>query len=144
MEPGRGRFLTLISVFFSIVVMGFLMAYGLYWASLNKSDRTVVSEAPSGQLPSENLYPESSSVDQIRRIRFSISRKLVGREPERFRMVFNELERAASENRIDKDRLANFASLLKNHLQDGRIDEDEIYELLDALELSIIPPLEAS
>jgi len=60
-------------------------------------------------------------------------------ETERFRRVFDSLEIAEAEGRIDKSRFDLIPEILKMVLRDGQIDYDEHELLLDNLEATILP-----
>lgn len=145
-EEKRGKLGLILAILFSLAVVSIIALYGVYWAALNKEDIETVKTSGGvgttgvGKFEMEpEVRPTGTTESGVRRLRSLLLSRLPEGETVRFTRVFDELEIAAREGRIDKTRFDAFPDILKIALADGEIDFDEHEILLDNLEASIIP-----
>ncbi len=145
-EEKRGKLGLILAMLFSLFFLSIIGLYGVYWSALNKENigqardsNEDIIDSTRDVLADTGLYVEENTESGVKRLRSLLLSRLPSRtEPERFTRVFNRLERAEDENRIDRDRFELFPEILKMALSDGEIDYEELELLLDNLELSII------
>ncbi|GEM_PF-2124639 len=145
----RRRSGVLLAVLLVIIVIALLAAYSLYWITLHK-DKVEKKDLYLRENEGDGLeeprvpttlgqqIPETELVLSIRKLRSTLLTKFSKGETYRFTTVFNKLELAASENRIDQTRLQKLPEMLRLVLEDGEIQPDEMETILDALEWAII------
>ena len=134
------------TVFFAIVVLGIIAAfsvywstiYSVYWAAVTKEadkngNKSVTEDTLSGEYDGMN-----DMVSGVRRLRSLLLSRFPEGETKRFNIVFNDLEWAARNNRIDREKFARLPGLLRTALADGEIDFRENEFILDNIEASII------
>jgi len=144
---GRGKFGILAVFLFGICAMVIMGLYATYWISAKKNRKS----EPVGQIQKDTITvyvpepePETPEPDDLAngiiKIRSLLLSRLIDGETPRFHDVFDRLEVAAKDNRIDRNRMALFPEILKMALIDNEIDSEELDLLLDNLESSIISP----
>jgi len=147
-DTRRGRIVILASLLSAIVFFLLVATYSMYYATLNKKgDLLSDSLAINDDSTIRSNYPTVDNQNQdivitIRKIKEALAQKYQGPEPPRFNQVFSELEIALIENRIFKGEIERLPEILKRYLQDGKLTEGELENILDFLELSIIPKQE--
>jgi len=140
----RGKLGLLLVVLFSLAVVSMLAIYGMYWAVSNNdmvSERDAVDTVVQVRRADGDDFAATavSSESEVKRLRSLLLSRLPEGETERFQVVFNELEIAEREGRIDKYRFELIPDILKISMADGRIDFNEHELILDNLEKTIIP-----
>ncbi|RKZ30432.1 hypothetical protein DRQ36_05505 [bacterium] len=142
-QPGRGRILTLAAMLVMLVLFALVGAYVVYWYALPEegvnSARNIPDEEPAENRIEDGYSEKNDLLTGVQRLRAALLSKLPEGETSRFTLVFNRLETAAVENRIDHERFRQLPTILRNALDDGKIVDDELGTILDFLELSIIP-----
>jgi len=131
---GQGRLPTLASIIVSLAILALIAAYGIYFLSFHKNDIEV------GGMGGSNISSRQSqsNVQDIRDLRVVLLERTKGEESSRFKSVFYRLEVAATEGKIDYKALQQLPNYIEAYLSDGIISEDEMTEILDELESSII------
>lgn len=140
----RGKLGLLLVVLFSLAIVSMLAIYGMYWAVSNNdmvsqrdSADTVVQVRRAGG--DDFAATAVTSESGVKRLRSLLLSRLEEGETERFRLVFDQLEIAEREGRIDKYRFELIPDILKIAMADGKIDFSEHELILDNLEKTIIP-----
>jgi hypothetical protein len=142
----RGKLSLIISVLIGLLFISIIALYGIYWAALNKNPRVnadgrgneTISIADTGKIIPK-ISGTTNSESGVKRLRSLLLTRLPEGETERFRRVFDSLEIAEAEGRIDKSRFDLIPEILKMVLRDGQIDYNEHELLLDNLEATILP-----
>lgn len=161
-EIGGRRFFPYAVAILSIAFVALMLGLSLYWAKFEEEKTAgdgkttsggesparftnetteALSAEPPMPAPEEQTTAEGRLfVERIRRIRLALSKRLSMVESSRFRDVFDSVELAADENRIDEEHFGLFPDKLKKALADGNISDSELDDILDILERSVISP----
>lgn len=145
-DEARGKLGLILAVLIGLVIISIFALYGVYWTALKK-DRRVSVDGRGNETPvvadSGRSLPKiggtTNNESGVKRLRSLLLSRLPEGETDRFRRVFDSLEIAEAEDRINKSRFDLFPEILKLVLRDGQIDYEEHEFLLDNLEASIIP-----
>jgi len=134
----------MLAMLFSLAIVSIIALYGMYWVTTNKeklAQRDSIDTVVQVTHNSGVNYQSSSVTTEsgVNRLRFLLLSRLEEGETERFRMVFDQLEIAEREGRIDKYRFELIPDILKIAMADGKIDFNEHELILDNLEKTIIP-----